>query len=266
MQYLPEIKEQARQMYFAGQEVPEIAGQLQIGLRTLYMWIKKEGWNQVANRQNTLAVIERRIWQLTTREQKTVLEIFELERLIGQLERLKKLAAQLSKKNDTTQKIAENYSKNHTGNPSKRRGRKPGKNDFTDFDADQIIDYLKKDLFEYQQILWDERHQRNRNILKSRQIGLTFYFAKEAFCDALLTGRNKIFLSASRAQADVFREYIKYFAADGFETEIKGGDKIELHTQHGVATLYFLSTNSSTAQSYHGDVYIDVNLRLIHII
>ncbi len=29
-------------MYLAAQEVPEIAGQLQIGLCTLYMWIKKD--------------------------------------------------------------------------------------------------------------------------------------------------------------------------------------------------------------------------------
>lgn len=51
-------------------------------------------------------------------------------------------------------------------------------------------------------------HQRIRNILKSRQIGATYYFAGEAFEQATLTGDPQIFLSASRAQAEVFRSYI----------------------------------------------------------
>ena len=40
-------------------------------------------------------------------------------------------------------------------------------------------------------------HQRIRNILKSRQIGATYYFAGEAFEQAVLTGDPQIFLSAS---------------------------------------------------------------------
>jgi hypothetical protein len=32
-----------------------------------------------------------------------------------------------------------------------------------------------------------------RNILKSRQVGLTYYFAGEAFMDAVLTGDNQVF-------------------------------------------------------------------------
>ena len=49
---------------------------------------------------------------------------------------------------------------------------------------------------------------RVRNILKSRQIGATFYFAREALIDALITGRNQVFMSASRAQAYQFKMYI----------------------------------------------------------
>src|SRR3546814_11035166 len=49
-------------------------------------------------------------------------------------------------------------------------------------------------------------------ILKSRQIGATYYVAFEALIDAIETGRNQIFLSASKAQAHQFRSYIVSFA------------------------------------------------------
>ncbi|MGK7630792.1 terminase large subunit domain-containing protein, partial [Salmonella enterica] len=39
-----------------------------------------------------------------------------------------------------------------------------------------------------------------RNILKSRQIGATWYFAFEAFENAVMTGDPQIFLSASKVQ------------------------------------------------------------------
>jgi uncharacterized protein YjcR len=52
-------------------------------------------------------------------------------------------------------------------------------------------------MFEYQRHWWEAgiKH-RIRNVLKSRQIGATYYFAREALIDALVTGRNQIFLSA----------------------------------------------------------------------
>ena len=63
-------------------------------------------------------------------------------------------------------------------------------------------------LFGYQLAWWQNSQQRTRAILKSRQIGATYYFAREALIDALETGRNQIFLSASKAQAHIFRQYI----------------------------------------------------------
>ena len=64
-------------------------------------------------------------------------------------------------------------------------------------------------LFEYQWTWYRAMDQRSRMILKSRQIGATYYFAFEALIDALKTGRNQIFLSASKAQAHIFKHYIK---------------------------------------------------------
>ncbi|MFO5759975.1 terminase large subunit domain-containing protein, partial [Klebsiella pneumoniae] len=59
----------------------------------------------------------------------------------------------------------------------------------------------------HQQAWYENLHHRNRAILKSRQVGATWYFAREALLRAL-TGDVKykhqlyqIFLSASRRQA-----------------------------------------------------------------
>jgi phage FluMu gp28-like protein len=124
-----------------------------------------------------------------------------------------------------------------------------------------MLDKARNELFgnHLYQLEWHARKNdpktcRNRFILKSRQIGATYYFAWEAFEDAILNGDNQIFLSASRDQAEVFKAYIIAFARDKFELELKGAGFIELSNG---AELRFLSTNSRTAQSYHGHLYID---------
>lgn len=63
-------------------------------------------------------------------------------------------------------------------------------------------------LFGYQRHLRLNMTQNTRNILKSRQVGLTWYFAFEALENAVMTGEPHIFLSASRPQAEVFRSHI----------------------------------------------------------
>ncbi|WP_258553651.1 terminase large subunit domain-containing protein [Neisseria meningitidis] len=73
----------------------------------------------------------------------------------------------------------------------------------------------------------------------------TFYFAREAFLNSLKTGINSIFLSASRAQAYQFRQYILNLCRM-VDVELKGGDVISLHNG---AELHFLGTNSRTAQA-----------------
>ncbi len=97
-------------------------------------------------------------------------------------------------------------------------------------------------------------------ILKSRQIGATWYFAREALLDALRGGGNQIFLSASKNQAHIFRNYIVQFAARvGVKLQ---GDPIVLTADtipagEPAAELIFLGTNARTAQGYHGNFYFD---------
>jgi hypothetical protein len=79
------------------------------------------------------------------------------------------------------------------------------------------------------QLRYRAGNQRTRVILKSRQIGATYYFAREAFIDALDTGRNQIFLSASKNQAYLFRGYFQAFCREVIGVELTG-DPIVLPT------------------------------------
>ncbi|EGS9113002.1 terminase, partial [Salmonella enterica] len=108
-------------------------------------------------------------------------------------------------------------------------------------------------LYGFQKTLRANKHRRRRNLLKARQIGATWYFAFEAFEDAVLTGDTQIFLSASKRQALVFRTYIAKIAMEYFGIPIKG-DPIRLSN---LAEIFFLATNSNTAQSNSGHLYID---------
>ena len=78
------------------------------------------------------------------------------------------------------------------------------------------------------------KHHDVRNILKSRQIGATYYFSFEALEDAIFSGDNQIFLSASKRQAEIFKNYIVKMAREYFGVELTGNPIIlsngaELH-------------------------------------
>jgi len=131
--------------------------------------------------------------------------------------------------------------------------KQPAKNVITDEQAELLRATFFDEMFDYQRVWYQAGlTERIRNLLKSRQIGATYFFAREALMDAIETGRNQIFLSASKAQAFQFRSYIVEFAKTA-GVELKG-ENIKL--QNG-AELIFLGTNSRTAQSYHGNLYID---------
>ncbi|MFL3398438.1 terminase large subunit domain-containing protein, partial [Enterobacter hormaechei] len=89
-----------------------------------------------------------------------------------------------------------------------RSKRKYKKNDISSLTQEDFDTWAEEHLFEYQKHLRRNIGQLVRNILKSRQIGATWYFAFEAFENAVMTGDPQIFLSASKAQAEVFRSYI----------------------------------------------------------
>lgn len=116
----------------------------------------------------------------------------------------------------------------------------------------KLEDILLDVSFNYQLKWHEERNQRTRMIIKSRQIGATYYFSLEALLDALITGRNQIFLSPTETQSLIYRDLILYFAAKaGLEI-----DADQLRFANG-ATIYFLGEDSENIGALHGNVYFD---------
>ncbi len=247
--YPAEIKEAAKKLYIQRHKPREISGLLNVPVRTIYDWIEKENWNDLFITDSVEEALNRRLVVVIAKEQKKEIDLKEIDTLTNALDRIKR-----------NKKKHEEKPGNSKGNaPRNRRpgrGRSKIKNDVSHLTKNDFEEKLHKRYFDYQKELQRAITNRTRFLLKARQIGATWYFAQEAFEDAVLHGRNKIFLSATRAQAEVFKRYIVSIAQQEFDVELKGNPLI-LHTKNGLAEMHFLSNNSNSAQSYTGDVYID---------
>ncbi|EGB1671343.1 terminase [Escherichia coli] len=256
MKYSDEIRGMAKALYLKGLTPKEIASQLNLpSARIIYHWADVGEWREQIKVVNIEDAIARRIALLTDREKKTPGELDELDCLIGHHVKL------LAQKNKHAEKMAESaahklHGADNTATDNDGKNKKTRRqNDVSHLTAADFEHFIST-LFGYQQRLHENLQQKIRNILKSRQIGATYYFAFEAFENAALTGDPQIFLSASKRQAEVFRSYIVNIALQEFGITLKG-NPINLKTAHGIAPLHFLATNSNTAQSNSGHVYID---------
>ncbi|MCS0165181.1 terminase family protein [Vibrio alginolyticus] len=261
MAYSPEIRQAARALYLKAWTPREIATELNLNNeRIIYYWADKFGWRDMLREQTIDEAIANRIQTLLELVDPSKNQLDMLDRLIKHHAALKKQRAQEkqqgeqplntgNKKHDGTN--SRNSQKSSSNSKSTKK-RKSKKNDISELSEDDFVTWHDS-LFAYQHVMRNNIKQRIRNILKSRQIGATYYFSGEALEDAILTGDNQIFLSASRAQAEVFRSYIIAIAKEFLDIELTGNPII---LSNG-AELRFLSTNSKTAQSYHGHVYVD---------
>ena len=260
--YAEEVVNAAKGMFLRRYTVREISDVLTVPRRTIHEWKTKDCWEDLRQSEHVEDAIHRRLVVLIEREEKTERNLKEIERLTTTLERLSRMRLR-----ETCSAITgggvEPDAKSSAGNGNGHGGRrqkgkkKPVKNDVSHLTIEDFKEKLHVHFFDYQKEVYAERERRNRFVLKSRQIGFTWYFAQEAFERACLTGTNQIFLSATKNQAQVFRKYIRSIAKDYFDIELKGTDRIELHTAKGTAELIFLSTSTASAQSYNGDLYID---------
>lgn len=257
--YPPEIKEAAKRLYLRHFEVPEIHEHLCVPRRTLYHWIQKEQWDALLSHESPETSIRRRLVVVAGKENKTDKDLDELDRLTDTLGKLEKMAdRRRAAKAEAAEGDGGSRSSGRSGSGGKGgKKKKLKRNQVSHLTADDFKEQFHSQLYGYQK-RWhaakeDPATKRLRNILKSRQIGATWYFAGEAFEDAALTGDNQIFLSASRAQAEIFRAYIIAFAREWFGIELAGNPIV---LDNG-AELHFLSTNSATSQGYHGHAYVD---------
>ncbi|MCX9038810.1 terminase ATPase subunit family protein [Citrobacter portucalensis] len=239
-------RRQAMFLYFQGLRIARIAEMLGEKSATIHSWKKRDKWGDIGPLDQMQLTTAARYCQLIMKEPKEPKDYKEIDLLARQSERHARIGKFNNGGNeaDLNPKVA-----GRNSGP-----RKPQeKNVFTDEQIEKLEGIFRGGMFDYQRHWWEAgvKH-RIRNLLKSRQIGATFFFAREALIDAITTGRNQIFLSASKAQAHVFKQYIIEFAKE-VDVELKGDPM----TLSNGATLYFLGTNARTAQSYHGNLYLD---------
>ena len=267
MYYSTEVKEAAKRLFLRRCKAKEIQAQLNLpNIRIVYYWIRQGGWEDMLSDEEPLTAVGRRITLLLDKVGSLSKDdLNELDRLTVVRERLLKQAAKpapaVSPGADQVEEAEPRQrprgERSGRGDSSGKKKEKKAKNDISGLTEVDFLDKFISKMYRYQQELFAAKQNpltcRIRNILKSRQVGLTYYFAGEAFMDAVLSGDNQVFLSASRSQSEIFRSYIIQFAQQWFGIELTGNPI----TLSNGAELRFLSTNSSTAQGYHGHVYVD---------
>ncbi|ARN38808.1 terminase [Pseudomonas aeruginosa] len=236
----------AKHLYWQGFRICEIADLVGEKEKTLHSWKTRDEWDRATPLERIQAATEARLVQLILKDPKSGADYKEIDLLGRQLERQARIAR--FQDGGTETELNPELAKRNAGEK-----RKPKRNDITDEQVEKLVEVFLDGCFDYQLDWYRAGSQRTRAILKSRQIGATFYFAREALIDALTTGRNQIFLSASKAQAHIFKAYIQAFARDVVGVEL-AGDPIILPNG---AELHFLGTNARTAQGYHGNFYFD---------
>jgi uncharacterized protein YjcR len=258
----------ARSLYWRGWAIEQLVDELNtlhgltLKAATVRSWKARDGWDEAPLVARCESCLETRYCTLVEKETKSGHDFKEIDLLGRQIERF----ARIGKYRETGREADLNPNILARNEAPKKKARK---NYLTAEQVDAVKAAFSDGLFAYQ-LAWrapiamfaGSTALATRFILKSRQIGATFYFAREAFCRLLETGNNQIFISASRAQANVFRQYIVDFVFNACGVQLTGDpiilDLDEIAGPNGEAPkLYFLGTNYRTAQSYHGDVYID---------
>lgn len=246
-----DVRRRARTLYWQGWRVSSVVRELGLKAATVHSWKRRDAWDSFTPIDRVEETLEQRLQVLICKEVKEGRDYKEIDLLARQIERLARVRRYQQPgghEGDLNPKVG-------ARNDGPRAARR--QNYFSAEDIDKLRVNLEAGLFDYQKTWYRERNQRTRMILKSRQIGATWYFAREALIDALETGRNQIFLSASKAQAHIFKLYIKSWVFEVCGIDLKGDPMVVNSDDHADATIYFLGTNARTAQGYHGNFYFD---------
>ena len=266
MPWYADVRREARSLFWRGWGVTQIAEEFAergvtidgkgVARSTIESWKQRERWAEAPPIRAAEESVLVRFQQLVAKENKTGSDFKEIDLLGRQVERLERCRRYRQSGNEAD--LNPNVEARNAGPKKAKRA-----NLITREMADQLRASFEAECFAYQLTWWRNADQRTRFILKSRQIGATWYFAREALIDALETGRNQIFLSASRRQAEIFRKYIIEFVFRVTGVQLKGehvlidrGDDEEGKPLER-PTLFFLGANYRTAQGEHGNFYYD---------
>lgn len=263
----------ARSFFWQGWPLAEIAEELGIKYATLASWKRRDEWDKAASIDVVENRLEAKIATYLDKDPFTEGDMKRVDFLMRQMERAARVRkySETGKEGDLNAKIAR---RNDDEAKAKRADKR---RNFLNLDQWQkLLDDFHAKNFAYQEVWWGQRGQRTRKIRKSRQVGATWYFAREALAkiaEAVLAGaqpRNQIFLSASERQALKFRREIVGWVRWVTGVELKGkilmldfvGQYDDPESgEEGAGLdpvgLYPLSTNSATAQGESGDFYFD---------
>ena len=261
MAYTAEIKQAAKVLYLKAWTPKCIANELGLNNeRIVYYWADKHGWRDMLREFTVDEAISSKIQAILEIPEPSKANLDLLDRLIKHHTILKKQraqekTAQAADASTSSERRPDNKRSNKRTN--NKQSQKKEKARTVDDLTPEDFDVWVESLFEYQKLMRavknDPSMPRTRNVLKSRQIGFTFGCAGEAFEDAVLTGENQIFISATKSQAEVFRSYIIHIAQTFFDITLKGNP---IKLPNG-AELHFLATSANSAQSRAGNVYVD---------
>ena len=256
-------RQRAKILYYAGYDQQQISDELGVKYPTIGTWKRRDKWESASLSERSEAAVHVRHILLVNKEDKTGKDFKEIDLLGREIERF----ARIRKYEEPGGHKGHLNPKMHDATKKASRS-KQDKANLIDQNALALLQAdLDQCLFKHQEDWRASTSLRTRFILKSRQIGATWYFARERLIRALETGNDQIFISASKAQAHVFRNFIIDWVENicgikltGANLKIKRGredpDDEESETLKPV-TLYFLGTNYRSTQSYSGDVILD---------
>lgn len=167
-------RRQAMLLYFQGYRVARIAEMLGEKVATVHSWKKRDKWGDYGPLDQMQLTTAARYCQLIMKEHKEGKDFKEIDLLARQSER----HARIGKFNNGGNEADLNP---NVANRNKGPRRQPEKNVFTDEQIEKLEEIFHSSMFNYQRHWWEAgKTNRIRNLLKSRQIGATFYFARES--------------------------------------------------------------------------------------
>jgi uncharacterized protein YjcR len=254
----------ARSLYWRGWGVTQIADEFAlhavtgdkgkpIARATIESWKQRDDWDDAPSIRKIEDGLEIRLLTLIAKDRKTPADLVEMDALARQIEslaRVRRFAARRPQRRPQRE-----------GRQPQRRAAQEGEEEplhrrsgrRTEADLPRRLLRLPAGLVG----CTGPAHAHDPQVAPDRG---DLLFAFEALIDAIETGRNQIFLSASKAQAHQFRSYIVSFA------KLVGvaltGDPMLITSdlrpaEEAAAELHFLGTNFRTAQGRHGNFYFD---------
>jgi len=252
-------RREARSLYWRGWTIQQIADDLMIKRPTVASWKKRDRWDHASPVQIIEDRIEVRVAAYADKADITEGEMKRVDFWMRQMER----SARIRKYNESGKEADLNPKIKARNDEKAVAKRATKKNQLTFEQIEQCRSLFHEQNYPHQQKWWESSQETIRFILKSRQIGATWYMAREAFIRAMDTGNDQIFLSASQNQSLIFREYIIDFVREATGVELTGSKPLSINRldEDGEpmppVNFRFLATNFRTAQGYNGDVYLD---------